>query len=97
MRAVALLALGLSASCARSAGALGIEIDARTPSSPGNTTVLASATGLVGRGMDAEMTYYELPNGAKVFGAGAFTLAGLGDSKIGARMVHNLFAHLEQP
>ena len=78
-------------------GLFGIEIDARAPSSPPATTVLASAPGLFGPGMDAEMTYYELPNGAKVFAAGAFTLAGLADSHVGAHMLDNLFAHLKQP
>jgi hypothetical protein len=78
-------------------GFFGIEIDARAPSSPPGTSVLASASGLFGEGMDAEMTYYELPNGAKVFAAGAFTLAGLADSHVGARILDNLVAHLEQP
>jgi hypothetical protein len=78
-------------------GSFGIEIDARASSSPLDTTVLASAPGLLGEGMTAEMTYYELRNGSKVFAAGAFTLAGLADSRIGAQMLDNLFARLEQP
>ena len=78
-------------------GRFGIEIDARAESSPSGTTVLASAAGLFGGGIDAEMTYYELPNGAKVFAAGAFTLAGLADSQIAAQMLDNLFAYMEQP
>jgi N,N-dimethylformamidase beta subunit-like protein len=78
-------------------GRFGIEIDARAPSSPQGTTVLAHAPDLFGGGTDAEMTYYELSNGAKVFAAGAFSLAGLADSRIGAQMLDNLFARLEKP
>ncbi len=78
-------------------GRFGIEIDARAPSSPARTIVLARMPNLFGPGIDAEMTYYELLNGAKVFAAGAFTLAGLADSHVGARLLANLFAHMEQP
>lgn len=78
-------------------GSFGIEIDARAPSSPRGTTVVASTPGIFGRGVDAEMTYYEQRNGAKVFAAGAFTLAGLADSVVGARILGNLFARLKQP
>jgi hypothetical protein len=78
-------------------GRFGIEIDARAPFSPRGTAVVASVRGLFGEGMDAEMTYYERPSGAKVFAAGAFTLAGLADSHVGTRILDNLVAHLEQP
>lgn len=78
-------------------GRFGIEIDARAPSSPPGTIVVASVRELFGPGWDAEMTYYELPNGAKVFAAGAFTLAGLADSKVGAQLLDNIFAHLSDP
>ena len=78
-------------------GMFGIEIDARAPSSPRGTTLLASAPGLFGEGQDAEMTYYERPNGARVFAAGAFTFAGLADSRVGAQLLDNLFARLERP
>ena len=54
----------------------GIEIDATSPSSPKGTTVVAEIPNLLGRGMTAQMTYYETPRGARVFAAGAFTLAG---------------------
>ena len=54
----------------------GIEIDAVAPSSPRGTRVLAEIPNLLGPGMTAQMTYYETPAGAKVFSAGAFTLAG---------------------
>ena len=65
-------------------GRFGIEIDGRAPSSPTTTEVVARVPNLYGNGRDAEMTYYELPTGAKVFAAGAFTLAGLADSHVGA-------------
>jgi hypothetical protein len=78
-------------------GNFGIEIDARAASSPPQTHVVASVSDLYGPGMTAEMTYYETDKGAKVFAAGAFTLAGLSDSHVGAQILANLFSHLEQP
>src|SRR5581483_5619465 len=54
----------------------GIEIDQTAPSSPRGTTILAEIPNLYGPGFTAQMTYYETPVGAKVFAAGAFTLAG---------------------
>ena len=53
----------------------GIEIDRRAPSSPRGTQVLAEIPNLLGPWMTAEMTYYEAARGAKVFAAGAFSLA----------------------
>jgi len=78
-------------------GRFGIEIDGRAPSSPHPTMVLAVAADLYGNGVDAEMTYYELPNGAKVFAAGAFSLAGLADAPVGRQLLANLFDHLSRP
>jgi hypothetical protein len=43
------------------------------------------------------MTYYETPAGAKVFAAGAFSLANAAQKVIGARLLENLFEHLEVP
>ncbi|TML64582.1 MAG: hypothetical protein E6G22_04015 [Actinobacteria bacterium] len=54
----------------------GIEIDKTSPASPKGTQVLAEIPNLFGPGFTAQMTYYETPAGAKVFAAGAFTLAG---------------------
>jgi hypothetical protein len=54
----------------------GIEVDMVAPSSPRGTTVIAEAPNVLGPGVSAHMTYYEAPSGAKVFAAGAFTLAG---------------------
>jgi hypothetical protein len=57
-------------------GSGGIEIDQTAPSSPKGTTVIAEIPNLYGPGFTAQMTYYETAAGAKVFAAGAFTLAG---------------------
>ena len=54
----------------------GIEADKTTPNSPRGTEVISVIPNVFGTGHNAEMSYYELPNGAKVFAAGAFTLAG---------------------
>ena len=54
----------------------GIEIDATNGSSPKGVTVVAEIPNLLGRGMTAQMTYYQTARGARVFAAGAFTLAG---------------------
>ena len=53
----------------------GIEIDATTSASPKSTHVLAEIPNLYGPGFTAQMTYYETPAGARVFAAGAFSLA----------------------
>ena len=54
----------------------GIEIDGVAPSSPPNVEIVAEIPDLFGRGRSAHMSYYETADGAKVFSAGAFTLAG---------------------
>ena len=78
-------------------GRFGIEIDGRVPSSPRGTTVVARAADFFHRGLAAEMTYYESPKGARVFAAGAFTLAGLADSRVGRQILANLVTHLSTP
>ena len=75
----------------------GIEIDSTALSSPADVEVLAEIPNLYGPGFTAQMTYYETPSGAKVFAAGAFTLAGqTGDPVIG-RLVANLWQRLSRP
>jgi hypothetical protein len=54
----------------------GIEADDVTASSPKNVRVIAEIPNLYGDGRSADMTYYDTPAGAKVFAAGAFTIAG---------------------
>ncbi len=53
----------------------GIEADQITADSPPSTTVIAKIPNLYGDGRSADMTYYETRAGAKVFAAGAFSLA----------------------
>ena len=81
----------------RLCGGLGIEIDATAASSPPGTRILAEIPNLYGPAISAQMTYYETPAGAKVFAAGAFTLAGAATWQPVTRLLSNLWAHLERP
>jgi hypothetical protein len=72
----------------------GIEIDAVAPSSPRGTRILAEIPDLLGPGMTAHMTYYRTPNGAEVFAAGAFTLAGSIRQPAVRRLLTNLWERL---
>jgi hypothetical protein len=56
-------------------GSGGIEADRIAPSSPRNVQVVAEIPYVFGDGRKAQMTIYEAPSGAKVFAAGAFSLA----------------------
>ena len=51
-------------------GGYGIEIDATTTASPPGTIVVAEIPEIYGPTFTAQMTYYETPEGAKVFAAG---------------------------
>jgi N,N-dimethylformamidase beta subunit-like protein len=74
----------------------GIEIDKKASSSPPGTHVLAELPNLLGPGMTGQMTYYEMGR-AKVFAAGAFTLAGdVWLSPVDV-MMRNLWNQLAQP
>jgi hypothetical protein len=57
-------------------GIYGVEIDAVVPASPPGVQVLARIPDLMGPGRSAEMTYYELPNGARVFSGGVLNFGG---------------------
>jgi len=72
----------------------GIEIDKTAPSSPKNVKVLAEIPNLFGPGFTAQMTYYETPAGAKVFAAGAFTLAGSIWEPQVEELIQNLWTHM---
>ena len=76
----------------------GIEIDKTESGSPRDVHVIAEIPDLFGPGFTAQMTYYETPAGAKVFAAGAFTLAGsvIGDPTVG-QLLANLWDKLSQP
>ena len=72
----------------------GIEIDHTTSHSPNGTQVMAEIPNLLGPGMTAQMTYYETKNGAKVFAAGAFTLAGSIRQRPVAQLLENVWAEI---
>jgi hypothetical protein len=78
-------------------GVYGIEIDARTTSSPPGTRVLAHIPGIFGAGKSAEMTYYTTPAGAKVFSAGVMNFGGSALWPIVSTMMQNLWTALSKP
>jgi hypothetical protein len=78
-------------------GGYGIEIDQATPSSPPGTILLADIPDVFGPGLTAQMTYYETPQGAKVFAAGAIDFGGSSTLPAVSRMLSNLWARLAQP
>ena len=78
-------------------GSYGIEIDARGPATPPSTIVLARVPNALGTGQDAEMTYYETPQGAKVFAAGTLDFAASLDRPDVSRLVDNVWARLASP
>jgi len=77
-------------------GTFGIEIDRRGPRSPRGTLVVAVGKQRVG-GHRAEMTYYETSPSAKVFDAGAFTLAGQAMEPPIRTILDNLWIRLSTP
>src|SRR3954470_15443275 len=74
-------------------GRYGIEVDARAPSSPASTRVLARAEHVIGA-HDAEMTYYETPAGARVFAAGVVNFAASITDPAVSRLVENVWSRL---
>lgn len=74
----------------------GIEIDKTSPDSPRNVQVIAELPNLFGPGLTAQMAYYETRAGAKVFAAGAFTLAGQALEPGIPRVLANLWARLRR-
>ncbi|MDX6513112.1 MAG: hypothetical protein QOE36_2616 [Gaiellaceae bacterium] len=74
----------------------GIEADTLAPSSPAGVRVIAQIRNLYGDGRDADMTYYETAGGAKVFAAGAFTLAGSVQEPHVGELMQNLWTRLSQ-
>jgi hypothetical protein len=78
-------------------GGYGIEIDATAPQSPPGTIVVAQVPDLYGPGITAQMSYYELPNGAKVFAAGTLDFGGSATFWPVKRVLDNLWAHLAAP
>ncbi len=72
----------------------GIEIDAVAPSSPPRTKVIAEIPNIFGPGFSAQMSYYETRSGAKVFAAGAFSIATAVWLPPVKQMVENLWERL---
>jgi hypothetical protein len=75
-------------------GTFGIEIDRKTAASPPGTKVLAEVDNRQGRVVMGQMAYYQTKGGARVFAAGAFTLAGSATRSYGAGLLENLWDHL---
>ena len=75
----------------------GIEIDRKTGDSPPNVQVVAEIPNLFGPGFTAQMTYYQTARGAKVFAAGAFTLAGSALRPDASIVLDNLWRRLSEP
>ena len=80
-----------------SVGTGGIEIDATCEASPASVQVVADIPNLYGPGFTAQMTYYETPAGAKVFAAGAFSLADSVWEPGVSTLMANLWQHLSTP
>jgi N,N-dimethylformamidase len=78
-------------------GTYGIEIDARTASSPPGMQVLATVPNVFGRGRSAEMTYYTTPAGAKVFAAGTMNFGGTATWRPVSRVLENVWSRLATP
>jgi hypothetical protein len=76
-------------------GRYGIEIDARAPSSPPGTRVLARSARVIGA-HDAEMTYYETAAGARVFAAGVVNFAASITDPAVSRLVENVWSRVSR-
>src|SRR5215475_6226337 len=74
-------------------GRYGIEVDARAPSSPPGTRVLARVPNAIGK-HDAEMTYYESGSGARVFAAGTVNFAASITNPIVSQLIQNVWTRL---
>jgi hypothetical protein len=69
----------------------GIEADAVNAQSPRGVVVVAEIPDVFGSGRTAQMTYYRTARGAKVFAAGAFTIAGSAMTPLGGKLLDNLW------
>jgi len=78
-------------------GGYGIEIDQVTAASPPGILVLADVPDLYGPGFTAQMTYYETPQGARVFAAGVMDFGGTALIPTVSRLLENLWQHLAVP
>ena len=78
-------------------GGYGTEIDGTSPASPPGTIVLAEVPDLLGPGKTAQMSYYETPQGARVFAAGTLDFGGSVLHQPQDRLLQNIWARLAQP
>jgi hypothetical protein len=78
-------------------GSGGIEVDAVDGASPPRIQVLAVIRNVVGDGRAAQMTLYEAPSGARVFAAGAFSLASCVWQPPIRKALANLIRELSKP
>jgi hypothetical protein len=78
-------------------GGYGIEIDATNRHTPPGTVVVAVILNIFGQGVNAEMTYYETPAGARVFNAGALDFTGSILFEPMRTMLENLWTHMTSP
>jgi hypothetical protein len=78
-------------------GKYGIEVDATSSASPRGTRVLAQINGIFGPGVNAQMTYYTTPRGAKVFAAGVMNFGGSALWPVVTTMLENLWSDLSRP
>jgi hypothetical protein len=83
---------GLHPGSAFSSG--GIEVDSVDAASPPGVQVVAEIRNVFGGGRNAQMSYYQSPSGAKVFAAGAFSLACSIWQPPVSQMIANLIARL---
>ena len=75
----------------------GVEIDRTSRASPRGVRVIAEIRNLFGPGKTAQMTYYETPNGAKVFAPGAFYFTRwINRDPMTSRLVDNIWKRLER-
>ena len=89
--------LGDGSSFGQELGGYGIEIDQTTAATPPGTIVLAEVPDLYGPGLTAQMTYYETPQGAKVFSAGTIDFGGTARLPSVHRLLENLWNRLTRP
>jgi hypothetical protein len=73
----------------------GVEIDEIGPAAPPGTRMIATIPHVIGN-LSAQMSYYER-GGAKVFSAGAFTLAGQATTPEVSPLLNNLWRYMTQP
>jgi N,N-dimethylformamidase beta subunit-like, C-terminal len=73
----------------------GVEIDEIGAASPAGTRMIATIPHVIGN-LSAQMSFYE-KNGAKVFSAGAFTLAGQATSSEVSPLLDNLWRYMTKP